>query len=215
MQETTTYIDILRHGQPEGPECLRGHVDPELTEIGWEQMRTAVRQRVPAREYDLIVSSDLRRCAEFATWLGQTRSLPLVMQPEFREMNFGEWDGIDLKFLWAQHARELGEYWHDPWNNTPHAGETMRDFASRIETAWDKLIKRHVGKRILLVTHAGIIRHLMARILHMPLPGTAHISALFVPYAALVSVEVRHGEGGCYWPRLCLPEVRVENAARK
>lgn len=205
MPHATTRIDLLRHGLPDGPKCMRGHVDPELTEQGWEQMRFAISNRLPVAEYQQVISSDLLRCAEFAAWFSQTRSLPLQKTEDFRELNFGDWDGVDFDTMWKQHGEALANYWSDPWGNHPPNGETMHSFGERIETAWHQLIEQHKGNSVLLVTHAGVIRHLMAHLLKMPLPGTAHISALDIPYAALVSVEVWHDPDGRSWPKVCWP----------
>ena len=58
-----TVVDLLRHGEPDGGQKFRGSVDDPLNVRGWEQMRTAVGNY---REWEVIISSPLIRCAAFA-----------------------------------------------------------------------------------------------------------------------------------------------------
>ena len=37
-----TTVDLLRHGESEGGEIFRGSIDVPLTEMGWQQMQSAV-----------------------------------------------------------------------------------------------------------------------------------------------------------------------------
>ena len=34
-------VDLLRHGEPEGGDILRGRINPKLTPTGWRQMSTS------------------------------------------------------------------------------------------------------------------------------------------------------------------------------
>ena len=34
-------VDLLRHGEPEGGDILRGRINPKLTTTGWRQMSTS------------------------------------------------------------------------------------------------------------------------------------------------------------------------------
>jgi len=55
-------LDLLRHGQPEGGNVFRGRTDHPLTEEGWQQMY----QSCENRQWDVIITSPLSRCQEFA-----------------------------------------------------------------------------------------------------------------------------------------------------
>jgi alpha-ribazole phosphatase len=69
-------IDLLRHGET-GQRSYRGQLDDALTAAGWAQLRAAVE----GREWDMIVSSTLQRCAAFARELSAARGLPLRLDP--------------------------------------------------------------------------------------------------------------------------------------
>jgi len=68
--QNQTQIDLLRHGEPVGGRRYRGQTDDPLSEKGWQQMRAAV---LDVQGWDVIYSSPLRRCAEFAQELSRRR----------------------------------------------------------------------------------------------------------------------------------------------
>ena len=58
-------IDLLRHGESRLSHTLRGHIDDELTEKGWQQMQSTF-DHITEKNWDVVVSSPLQRCANFA-----------------------------------------------------------------------------------------------------------------------------------------------------
>ncbi len=190
-EATTTIIDIIRHGEPEGGSKYRGHVDDPLSERGWAQMRAAVEGR---DEWQQIVTSDLSRCAAFAEEVGGRLAIPVEQTDRFREIGFGDWEGMTAKEILAQDEAALSAFWRDPLSNTPPNAEPLADFYRRIGNAWDQMLANHGGKRILLVGHAGMMRILLLKALSMPLESFYR----FDPRnATIVRIRVdsgRHGE---------------------
>ena len=76
-----TCIDLLRHGEPVGGRRYRGQIDDPLSDTGWQQMRAALADR---RDWDIIYTSPLRRCAEFAGELAARHGLPLASDPRLQ-----------------------------------------------------------------------------------------------------------------------------------
>lgn len=189
--EQTTVIDIIRHGEPKGGSKYRGQVDDPLSDKGWTQMRTAVEGK---SDWQQIVTSDLSRCAAFATEVGKKLSIPVEATDQFRELGFGDWEGLTSKEIMVNDEAKLFAFWKDPLNNTPPNAEPLAEFYRRIETAWNTMLQRHGGKHILLVGHAGMMRILLLKALGMPLESFYR----FDPRnAALVRIRVdsgRHGE---------------------
>ena len=74
MIEEPHYIDLLRHGQPDGGDRFRGVRDDPLSETGWQQMRTSVNEMA---SWDVVVTSPLRRCADFAAELCERHGITL------------------------------------------------------------------------------------------------------------------------------------------
>lgn len=179
-----TLIDLLRHGEPEGGARFRGHIDDPLSATGWEQMRGAVGG---AGGWELIVTSPLRRCADFAAELAGRLDVPLETASRLREIGFGAWEGLTAQQVDASDPEALANFWRDPARHTPPGGEPLADFDARVAAGWDALLQRHAGRRILLVCHGGVIRLILARLLSMP---PTHLFRLNVPFASTSRVRV-------------------------
>lgn len=170
--------DLLRHGETERGGGFRGSLDDALTQTGWQQMRRAVREHTA---WDLIVTSPLQRCATFAAELAQLHGVPLEIQADLRELHFGEWEGRHPRDLMQDQAALLARFWDDPYAFTPPGAEPVAAFRQRILAAMADLQRRHVGRRILIVSHAGVMRLLLAR-------------ARSLADRDLLQVEVSHGQ---------------------
>ena len=171
------HLDLLRHGETELGGGFRGSLDDALTATGWAQMRGAL---VDAGPWDLIVSSPLQRCAAFAAELAERLGLPLHLEAGLRELHFGAWEGRSAAALMETDAEALGAFWADPFGFTPPQGEPLEDFAARVLAAVEDLHHRFAGRRLLLVTHAGVMRLLLAQ-------------ARGLAREQLLQVEVGHG----------------------
>ncbi|TLX59568.1 histidine phosphatase family protein [Stutzerimonas nosocomialis] len=171
-------IELLRHGETERGGGFRGSLDDALTPAGWQQMRCSIRNAGP---WDVLVTSPLQRCAAFARVLADERRLPLEVHADLRELHFGEWEGRSAVELMETAADDLGHFWRDPYRFTPPGGEPLVAFERRVLGALAELRGRHAGRRLLLITHAGVMRLLLAR-------------AQGLPRERLLEVVVGHGE---------------------
>jgi alpha-ribazole phosphatase len=174
----TVYLELLRHGETEQGGGLRGSLDDALTDNGWAQLRAAM---VGAGPWDRLVSSPLQRCARFAEELAEQRGLPLSLEPALQELHFGAWEGRSTTELMATDADALGRFWADPYAFTPPDGEPLLAFEARVLGAVQRLQARHAGERLLLVTHGGVMRLLLA-------------AARDLPPAHLLQVNVAHAQ---------------------
>lgn len=191
----TTTIDLLRHGKPEGGEIFRGHLNVALSETGWQQMQSAVESETP---WQRIVTSPMDRCAAFARWLAEKESLALAEYPGLREISFGEWDGKPFAEVQAQYGELFDKFWQNPLEHTPPQGEPMAVFCQRVADALWQLVKAHQGEHLLLVTHGGVIRAMLAEILAT---DGISLTRYDVPYASFSRLRVYHDERGD-WPQL-------------
>ncbi|MBA1278549.1 histidine phosphatase family protein [Stutzerimonas stutzeri] len=171
------YLDMLRHGETVSGGGFRGRLDDELTEAGWQQLRSAVTGAGP---WQRIISSPLLRCAQFAEELAAQRKLPLELEPDLRELDFGDWEGRTAAELMVDQSDALGCFWSDPYGFTPPGGERLIEFEARVLTVIERITDRFAGERILLITHAGVMRLLLAE-------------ARGLPRGQLLQVEVSHG----------------------
>ena len=166
VERTRTTVDLIRHGEPVGGRKYRGQIDDPLSEEGWAQMRRAVGAACPR---ECVVSSTLSRCAAFAQELAQRHALPLSFDARFMEIGFGAWEGRTADELQREHPEAFALFFDDPIAHRPAGAEALVDFRDRVIDAWDEVIARHLGKHVLLVGHAGVIRMVMRHVLDMPL----------------------------------------------
>jgi alpha-ribazole phosphatase len=173
----TLNLDLLRHGETELGGGLRGSLDDALTEKGWAQMRAAVAESGP---WDRLVSSPLQRCARFAAELGEQLNLPVRLDKDLQELHFGAWEGQSAAALMETDAEALGLFWADPYGFTPPQGEPVSDFSARVLATVSRLHAAYAGERVLLISHGGVMRLLLAQ-------------ARGLPREQLLNVEVGHG----------------------
>ncbi|QXI07914.1 alpha-ribazole phosphatase family protein [Pseudomonas tensinigenes] len=173
----TLHLDLLRHGETELGGGLRGSLDDALTEKGWAQMRVAVVEGGP---WDRIISSPLQRCARFAAELGEQLNLSVHLDKDLQELHFGTWEGQSAAALMETDAEALGLFWADPYSFTPPQGEPVSEFAARVLAAVARLQSAYAGERVLLISHGGVMRLLLAQ-------------ARGLPREQLLNVEVAHG----------------------
>ncbi|KAF3983591.1 MAG: phosphoglycerate mutase [Methylococcales symbiont of Hymedesmia sp. n. MRB-2018] len=157
-----TTVDFLRHGEVTGGSYYLGSTDDLLSQSGWQQMHNTVANRC----WDQIISSPLLRCSKFAHNISQQDNTPLIIEADWQEIHFGDWEG---KTATQIDATELLLFYQDPVKYTPKNAEAFAEFIARINLAWEGLLKQHIGKHILVITHGGVIRALFALLLDLPI----------------------------------------------
>jgi len=184
MSETSTTIDLIRHGEPVGGRRYRGQIDDPLSDKGWRQMREAVGEHHP---WDIIFSSTLLRCSEFARELAGRHALPLEFDARLMEIGFGRWEGRTAEELMRDDPETLSRFWSDPLNHRPEGAESLSDFRDRVVSAWQEILTAQVGRHILIVGHAGMMRMIIRHVLEMPLENMFRIQ---VPNAGITRIQV-------------------------
>ena len=173
----TLHLDLLRHGETELGGGLRGSLDDALTAKGWAQMRAAVAEQGP---WDRLVSSPLQRCARFAEELGDAAQAAGELEKDLQELHFGAWEGQSAAALMETDAEGLGPVLGRSLCFTPPEGEPVADFSARVLAAVARLHQAYAGERVLLISHGGVMRLLLAQ-------------ARGLPREQLLNVEVGHG----------------------
>lgn len=173
-------LDVLRHGECQGGEIFRGATDVALSDAGWQQMRASAERA--AAPWQRIVSSPLQRCRAFAEELSARLEIPLSVDPDWREMSFGQWEGQLREEVFAREAQAISAFYRDPVNCAPPQGEAGDVLQARVVEAYQRVLAEASGQHVLIVTHGGVIRALLAHVLGMPLQ---RMFTLDVPYACL------------------------------
>lgn len=103
-----TRVLLVRHGQSEWNALGRwqGQADPPLSDTGRAQARSAARS---LGALDAIFASDLQRAAETAAIISAELGVgPVVVDPDLRERDAGEWSGLTRAEIDERYPGYLG-----------------------------------------------------------------------------------------------------------
>lgn len=192
-------VDLLRHGEPEGGDILRGRVDPILTNLGWEQMQQAAaltsKQAISplTPKWTHVVSSPLQRCKHFAELVSDRFGYELNESENWLEIDYGDWDGLPIEQWRELAADQFREFRKDMSKLAPPGGEDFISFKDRILAAWKDLAELDNDSHVLVVTHGGVMRVVLPSVLGMPLNRSF---PLHIPFACLSRIRLDVVEEG-------------------
>ena len=187
---STTQIDIIRHGEPEGGRRYRGSsVDDPLSKTGWQQLWNAIPETPP---WDHIITSPLSRCLKFSEALADTLKINYSVENNLKEIGFGSWEGRTPEDIQKNEGDALENFLADPVNNRPEGAEPLDDFAERIWEVYENIAEQYKGQHVLVVAHAGVIRAITSKILGMALNDV--YSQLKIEYAAIATTRINDGK---------------------
>ncbi len=156
------HLDLLRHGETTLSHTLRGHLDDALTEHGWLQMQSTILQYLDAQvHWDVIISSPLQRCQNFAAVFAKQLELPLIFNAEIKEMYFGDWEGRSTQIIYENEPELLANFWQFPTQYHAPNGESLNQFQQRVLHGFNEIyvqMQQHNWNKALIVTHGGVIK---------------------------------------------------------
>ena len=150
-----TTLLLVRHGETDWNAAgrLQGHTDRPLNDHGRRQA-LALADRLAGERVDAIYASDLLRAKETAEIVGGQLGLPVVTDPDLREKDWGTWEGLTPDERAAVELR----------------GESTQEHRDRVMRAVRRIVERHPGQRVVVVTHGGSLRRVQSATLGMALP---------------------------------------------
>ncbi len=189
MNARTLYL--MRHGAPVLTGRMLGKTDCEVTPEGV----AACRAQAEGLEVTHIIASDLQRASRCGAAVAADLSGSLTIDPRWRELDFGAWDGLESS---AIDAEALGRFWSDPDTNRPPNGERWSALVTRIAAAIDDL----PAEPALVVTHGGAMRAALHVLCGFSQP---QLWAFDLPYASVLALRFwdrpsRSGQIMGLWP---------------
>ncbi|QTE81668.1 histidine phosphatase family protein [Shewanella algae] len=152
-------IYLLRHGECEGGEIIRGRSDVALSDEGkaqmwrsWRAISSALEMLPSAPERLALLSSPAQRCQAFAAELKADMPdyfpAPLQQHDWLWELDFGDWDGMKVASVYQQHSEAAEAFWRDPVANTPPGGESLPAFRRRVLDGWQTMVQRWLAREV-------------------------------------------------------------------
>lgn len=108
-------------------------------------------------ETGLLVSSDLIRAVATADRLALPSRDRRPHDRDFREMNFGSWDGMHASDVSEQHPDLARAFWTEPGDIAPPDGESWNQAMQRVNASVDRMKAAHPDAHIIAVAHFGVI----------------------------------------------------------
>jgi ribonuclease H / adenosylcobalamin/alpha-ribazole phosphatase len=164
---TTTVL--LRHGDTplSREKRFSGVGDAGLNTTGAAQARAAARRLRARGGIGAVVSSPLRRALQTAEIAAAALDLPMLVDEDLRETDFGAWEGLTFAEALARWPDLVTAWLADP-SVAPPGGESFADTALRVRHARDRLLARGPGGTILVVSHVTPIKTLVRLALQAP-----------------------------------------------
>lgn len=140
-------LTLLRHAQSEYNKkgLLQGRIDCNLSEEGIEQTKERAKN-FDSSSYDICFSSPLKRTLQTAKIL--VPDLEIICDDRLIERSLGDWEDTptsDEKVFLLN------------MDSTPPNGESSVEITERIEEFIDFLKENYADKRVLIISHAGIV----------------------------------------------------------
>lgn len=157
---------LIRHGETEwNLQCrYQGQSNVPLNQTGIQQAHK-IAGRLSKEEIHAIYSSDLVRARETAEQIAQPHNLKITTDARWRELSFGDWEGLTYIEIQMKMPDELALWESDFTKYAPPHGETLTWLAGRVLSAFDELRSLHAEQTIIIVSHGGPLQILLCHAL--------------------------------------------------
>lgn len=169
-----TEILFIRHGETDcnKKNLYYGHLNPGLNETGiWQLKNTRKKLEKLNEKIDIVFSSDLKRCRESLELLEIDKNIKTHFSEKLRELNFGTLEGKTYKEIERNFPRYVKEMQNNWRYFKAESGESLDDLQMRVSKKLNKIKTENQNKKILVVTHAGVIQSLISYYLFGNLDG--------------------------------------------
>jgi broad specificity phosphatase PhoE len=149
----------VRHGETDSARERRfaGSRDVALTPRGRRQGE-AVARALAGAHAAVVYASPLGRARESAELIAAPSGLPVRVEPAFREMAFGEWEGLTRAEVEQRYPGALAGWAASPHLVQPPGGERLDEVAARVRAGLSALADAQGGQTVVLVSHAIVVR---------------------------------------------------------
>lgn len=180
------HLLLARHGQTvhNVAGIAQGWNDSELSELGRAQVQQLAR-RILELKPTALYSSPLGRAMSTAEAIRDVTGLEIITNDDFREMNYGRWEGCS--FLDVRRTdEEIYQRWIADGEEPCPEGESHMDVRRRVLRG----IESVTTERPVIVTHGTALRILATALLDIPVMTSRN----FAQENAALNVFAKRGE---------------------
>ena len=158
-------VILVRHGESvwNSQRRIQGSLDPELSPCGRRQTDLLVSHLRPhlTPAVAAIYSSPLRRAAQTADQIAVAYQIPVVHEPDLREMSLGKWEGKTVAEIQATYPGCYEQWLEDPLAFPAPGGEDLRSFERRVVGVLERMQNTQPKADLIVVSHGGVIKALL------------------------------------------------------
>ena len=198
---STCRLFLVRHGQSmavEDGEPVYSHHPIGLTADGRRQAEQLASSLAPVR-LDAVYTSDLNRANETAQPVAAAQGLTALVRPELREISLGDFEGMTLARVQAEHERFIpwldvsfnerfpSAGFHHPAELPFPGGESVLSVYERVIGPFLRIVRAHLGGTIAVVSHGWVLQPLLCHVVGAPVTNYFRLQ---LRYAVPALVEV-------------------------
>ncbi len=161
-----TLLTLIRHGETPANTggIWHGSTDTPLSDRGFEQARCAGRYLESlASNFAAIYASPLQRAHNTAREIASCLDLEVHTEHNLTEYDLGSWEGKSYAELHTE--LQLWDRIKEDPDFAPHGGESPVQVVNRYLAAFEAIVARHPGERVIAVGHAGAFSMAFAQLL--------------------------------------------------
>ncbi|WP_459481957.1 histidine phosphatase family protein [Clostridium saccharoperbutylacetonicum] len=154
-----TTVLLIRHGETEWNTLgkFQGCTDIELSKEGIRQA-SVLKERING-DFDYIYASPLIRAFQTAKIVAENTNKEVIIAPEIREINFGEWEGMTIHEIREKYPEVFKAWRTDKKESFICGGDSsIHNAANRATKCILDIVEKHKGNKIAIVAHGGIIK---------------------------------------------------------
>lgn len=165
-----TKIIFVRHGETVWnlERRYQGQLDSPLSPGGLMQAQE-VGKALSKRKLGAIYSSDLGRALLTAESIAKHHPLNPITDVRLREMSFGVWEGLTRDEITARFPELFYARYQDSVESRVPGGELPSEVVARFQDFLADTIIKHENETVVIVSHGGALRAIIATLLHIPL----------------------------------------------
>ncbi|MCF6463246.1 histidine phosphatase family protein [Clostridium sp. Cult1] len=182
-------IFLVRHGESKWNvlKKIQGQQDIPLTNKGIEQANL-IGNRLINEKIEKIYSSDLSRAFTTAKIIGNKLNLDIIPMKEFREINFGVWEGITNEIMNTKYSNELILWRKEPDKLRIEGAETLKELQHRAMKGINKIINDDTINNFLIVSHSATLKTIILGLLDIDLVSFKNLT---INNVSLSIIEIR------------------------
>lgn len=140
---------------------LSGHIDSQISELGQVQI-LKLREFLKDEKIDVIYTTTSSRTKLTVEDLANIRNLKIHQCEEFKEINFGDFEGVSFDIIKKNYLEEFNKMIELGYEYRYPNGESLIDSYNRVCKQIDNIISMNKNESILICAHAGTIRNIIS-----------------------------------------------------